>query len=57
MEELEGEIVRDLWGGRFVEWINLPARGTAGGVLVCWDSRVVEKDVTSRVLRPEMRGD
>ena len=44
MEELGSEIVREVWGGRFVDWVALPARGSAGGILVCWDSRVVEKE-------------
>ena len=41
VEEVERGFVRDIWGGSFVEWKDLPARGASGGVLVCWDSRVV----------------
>lgn len=30
-------LIKDFWEGRFVEWEELGARGTAGGV-VMWDS-------------------
>ncbi|KAL7224490.1 hypothetical protein ACSBR1_025863 [Camellia fascicularis] len=44
MEALDGEVVREVWGGRLVEWSYLPAMGTSGGVLLCWDTRVVVKE-------------
>lgn len=44
MECIGGELVRELWGGRYVEWVVLPALGSSGGVLICWDSRVVVKE-------------
>ncbi|KAI8023233.1 hypothetical protein LOK49_LG03G01116, partial [Camellia lanceoleosa] len=34
MESLGVEMVRELWGGRFVDWTFLPAQGVAGGVLL-----------------------
>ncbi|XP_028099816.1 uncharacterized protein LOC114299300 [Camellia sinensis] len=43
MEVLGGDVVREIWGGRFVEWSYLPTVGTAGGVLLCWDNSVVVK--------------
>ncbi|XP_059658611.1 uncharacterized protein LOC132304928 [Cornus florida] len=33
------EVVKSLWGGRFVEWEVLNALGTFGGILVMWDQR------------------
>ncbi|GMP90069.1 hypothetical protein CsSME_00041362 [Camellia sinensis var. sinensis] len=44
MEELDGDVVREVWGGRFVEWAYLPVVGTTGGVLLCWDKRMVVKE-------------
>ncbi|WKA06292.1 hypothetical protein VitviT2T_024196 [Vitis vinifera] len=35
-------VVRSLGVGRFLEWGALNARGAAGGVVVYWDSRVLE---------------
>jgi hypothetical protein len=37
------QLVRSLWGTSFVDWEFLPAVGSAGGVLLMWDNRVVEK--------------
>ena len=36
--------IRDIWGGQYVEWEVLPARGSAGGIVVCWDNRVVIRE-------------
>uniref|UniRef100_A0A2N9I4J4 Reverse transcriptase domain-containing protein n=1 Tax=Fagus sylvatica TaxID=28930 RepID=A0A2N9I4J4_FAGSY len=35
--------LRSLWGDSFVDWEFLPAVGSAGGVLILWDNRVVKK--------------
>lgn len=44
MDCIDGEVVRELWGGHFVDWNHLPAIGVARGVLVCWDRRLVVKE-------------
>lgn len=38
------ELVRELWGGRYVDWTYLLALGVARGVLLCWDKRAVEME-------------
>lgn len=44
MEVFGVEVVQEILGGKFMEWLHLPAMGTAGGVLLYWDSRVVKKE-------------
>lgn len=41
--EIDLQLVRSLWGNSFVDWEMLPVTGTAGGVLLLWDRRVLEK--------------
>jgi hypothetical protein len=36
-------MVRSLWGNQHVDWVALDAINTAGGILLMWDTRVVEK--------------
>jgi exonuclease III len=36
-------IVRSLWRCRYVDWLFLGSSGASGGILLMWDSRVVEK--------------
>jgi endonuclease/exonuclease/phosphatase family metal-dependent hydrolase len=36
-------MVRSLWGSQHVDWVTLDANNTAGGILLMWDNRVVEK--------------
>jgi hypothetical protein len=43
LEFLDRRIIRSLWGNPYVDWEFLEAVGTAGGVLLLWDKRVVEK--------------
>jgi hypothetical protein len=43
LAEIDLQLVRSLWGNSFVDWEMLPATGTAGGVLLLWDRRVLEK--------------
>ena len=40
---ISNRIVRSLWGGQFVDWVFLRSNGASGGILLMWDSRVVEK--------------
>ncbi|KAK9278428.1 hypothetical protein L1049_027993 [Liquidambar formosana] len=37
------DIIRDLWAGNFVNWVELGAQGTARGVFIMWDNRVLSK--------------
>ncbi|WMV55555.1 hypothetical protein MTR67_048940 [Solanum verrucosum] len=46
--KLEGnmtEIVKQLWGGRWVDFTCLEASGTRGGKLMLWDSRVWKGEI------------
>ena len=43
LADIDLQLVRSLWGNSFVDWEMLPALGTAGGVLLLWDKRVLEK--------------
>ena len=36
-------VIRSLWGGQHVDWSYLGSCGAFGGVLVMWDTRVVNK--------------
>jgi hypothetical protein len=36
-------LVRSLWGKQHVDWVALEATNTAGGILIMWDTRVVER--------------
>uniref|UniRef100_A0A2N9EVU3 Reverse transcriptase domain-containing protein n=1 Tax=Fagus sylvatica TaxID=28930 RepID=A0A2N9EVU3_FAGSY len=36
-------LVRSLWRCRYVDWLFLGSSGASGGILLMWDSRVVEK--------------
>ena len=43
MDTLDRRIIRSLWDNPYVAWEVLAAARTAGGVLLLWDKRVVEK--------------
>ena len=36
-------VIRSLWGNQHVDWSYLGSCGASGGVLVMWDTRVVNK--------------
>lgn len=40
---ISNNIVRSLWGCRFLDWCYLPSSGASGGILHMWDRRVMEK--------------
>ena len=42
MKEMSDRIVRSLGIGRNLGWVSLDARGSASGMLVMWDKRVLE---------------
>ena len=43
MKEMSDRFVRSLGVGMNLGWVSLNARGTAGGVLLLWDKRVLER--------------
>ena len=43
LDGLDHRMVRSLWGNQHVDWVALDAINTVGGILLMWDSRVVEK--------------
>uniref|UniRef100_A0A2N9FK77 Transposase MuDR plant domain-containing protein n=1 Tax=Fagus sylvatica TaxID=28930 RepID=A0A2N9FK77_FAGSY len=43
MELTTRQTVRSLWGCHHVDWLYLGSIGATGGILLMWDSRVVEK--------------
>lgn len=43
--KIQGDIsrvARHLWGSRWVDFVNLEAIGTSGGILIMWDKRILE---------------
>ena len=47
MEEVDRAIVVSLWGRRRVEWRFLPSVGRSGGIIILWDSQVLELEDSS----------
>ena len=43
LEVMSRSLVKSLWGCHYVDWVYLGSVGTAEGILVMWDKRVVEK--------------
>ena len=35
-------VVRSIGVGRYLDWRTLDASGSAGGILICWDKRLLE---------------
>ncbi|RVW81655.1 hypothetical protein CK203_044479 [Vitis vinifera] len=52
MQVMSEEVVRSLGLGRFLDWRVLNAMGTAGGVLIYWDKRLLEIWVWKRANFP-----
>ncbi|RVX11797.1 E3 ubiquitin-protein ligase UPL7 [Vitis vinifera] len=42
IQEMSEGIVRSLGTGRFIDWRALNAEGAAGGILICWDKRLLD---------------
>ena len=40
---IDRQLVCSIWGCLYVDWVALDANQTAGGVLIMWDMRVLEK--------------
>uniref|UniRef100_A0A0V0GSF1 Putative ovule protein n=1 Tax=Solanum chacoense TaxID=4108 RepID=A0A0V0GSF1_SOLCH len=48
--KLEGEIaniVKEIWGSRWADYVQLEASGTRGSILIMWDKRIWEDEVSS----------
>jgi exonuclease III len=43
MDCMDLQVVKSLWGSPYSDWVALDAVNTAGGVLLMWDKRMVEK--------------
>uniref|UniRef100_A0A2N9EX59 Reverse transcriptase domain-containing protein n=1 Tax=Fagus sylvatica TaxID=28930 RepID=A0A2N9EX59_FAGSY len=43
MAEFSRRVIQSLWGNQHVDWTNLGSNGAAGGILLMWDRRMVEK--------------
>jgi hypothetical protein len=43
MEDITREVVCSLWGCHYVDWYYLGLGGVSRGILLMWDSLVVEK--------------
>uniref|UniRef100_A0A2N9I5R6 Reverse transcriptase domain-containing protein n=1 Tax=Fagus sylvatica TaxID=28930 RepID=A0A2N9I5R6_FAGSY len=43
LDKVDGRLIHSIWGNRFAGWEVLNADNTAGGVLLLWDKRVVER--------------
>ena len=43
LELITRSLVRSLWGSHHVDWLYCGSNGALGGILVMWDTRVVEK--------------
>ena len=44
LEVVDRGLIREIWGGHYVDWEFLPACGASGGILLCWDSRIVVRE-------------
>ena len=43
MASLDLRLVKSLWGHQHVDWVALDAINTVGGIVLMWDTRVVER--------------
>ena len=43
LESVSRGLIRSLWCCRYVDWLCLDSIGASGGILLMWDTRVVEK--------------
>uniref|UniRef100_A0A2N9HG92 Endonuclease/exonuclease/phosphatase domain-containing protein n=1 Tax=Fagus sylvatica TaxID=28930 RepID=A0A2N9HG92_FAGSY len=43
LDKVDGRMISSIWGNRFAGWEVLDAAHTAGGVLLLWDKRVVDR--------------
>ena len=43
LDVVDQRLIRSLWGNVYAGWEALPAVNTAGGIILMWDKRVLEK--------------
>ena len=43
LEAVSRGTIQSLWRSQYVDWLCLDSLGASGGILIMWDSRVVEK--------------
>ena len=43
LDVVDQRLIRSLWGNVYVGWEALPTMNTAGGIILMWDKRVLEK--------------
>ena len=46
IQNMNRQMARSLGAGRFSEWVFVDATGSAGGILLMWDKRIVEASET-----------
>ena len=42
LKEVSNKMIRRLGVGRFLEWAAIKAEGALGGILIFWDTRVIQ---------------
>ena len=42
LKEVSNRMIISLGVGRFLEWVNIKAEGASGGILIFWDTRVIQ---------------
>jgi hypothetical protein len=43
LHSLSRNVVRSLWRYNHIDWCSLESSGASGGILIMWDTRMVEK--------------
>ena len=42
LKEVSNGMIRNLGVGRFLDWATIKAEGASGGILIFWDTRVIQ---------------
>ena len=42
LKDVSKRLIRELGVGRFLEWVAVNADGASGGILIFWDTRVIQ---------------
>ena len=48
VQNMNLQMARSLGAGRFSQWVSVDASGSAGGILLMWDKRILEVNETVR---------
>ena len=43
LTDIDHKVIQSLWGSEYVDWTFLGSNGAAGGIVMMWDRRVIEK--------------